>query len=233
MCGIIAAKTKTISEKNLQFIYNLIEESQIRGKHATGISYFFDSTVKTIIEPMPAKEFLAYHWDEIKNDFIKENKISLISHTRYSTSDLEYNQPITHENSSIVLNGVITQASFPEWEKLFSVKCETKNDAEIVLKRLDDDNFNIYQFSHYHNSSMAFAYMQDERIRASRNGSRPAYYGCIDDLHFISSTNDIIMRAIQNDNCQAMKLDPYDIYELKNDGLHVILKNDKPFTDWQ
>lgn len=96
MCGVIGIVSKNILKQDV--IKKLIINSKIRGQHATGISYIDEDVIKTCIISKNA-DYL-----DLKNVLTK----SLIGHARYSTSSLEYNQPISHFNVSIVHNGVIT-----------------------------------------------------------------------------------------------------------------------------
>ena len=62
MCGIIGVVGQP-TPSTMGTVARLFKESQIRGKHATGISYLFNNNIKTIIEPLPSKEFILKHFD--------------------------------------------------------------------------------------------------------------------------------------------------------------------------
>src|ERR1700693_5119376 len=102
MCGIVGITCQD-GELTAMLMKEFLLQSQIRGKHATGISYIEKNKIKTIKEPVSANKF-------IKREF--PHSTMMIGHTRYSTSDIEYNQPISNSELSIVHNGIITQESF-------------------------------------------------------------------------------------------------------------------------
>lgn len=189
MCGILAGSFLNLQEEHVNIIEKLFINSQIRGKHATGISYCYGENLETIIFPIPAKEFIT------KIDlrkFIGTN-FSFIGHCRYSTSDLEYNQPIADEHISIVHNGVVTQERFERWEELFGyTNFITKNDSELIFKA---HGANLQPMDVYQNASMAVAVLTKKSIKFYRNGLRPLHYSLITDGLILASTSDIIKRS--------------------------------------
>ena len=56
----------------------------------------------------------------------------MIGHCRYSTSDLQYNQPIYNDDYSIAHNGVVSQEMPERWKELYGYDCKTKNDSELI-----------------------------------------------------------------------------------------------------
>ena len=70
---------------------------------------------------------------------VYNGKVKMIAHARYSTSDLEFNQPLVSKNLAIAHNGVVTQEAPENWEKLFGFKCETRNDSELLLRALENN----------------------------------------------------------------------------------------------
>ena len=114
MCAVLGVSGKVDS----QVIRRLFLESQIRGRHATGVSYYKEGKVHTIKEPLPAEKFLEKHDPK---DWYEGDEIVMIGHCRYSTSDLEFNQPIANDQSSIVHNGVISQEMPDRWKQLYNI----------------------------------------------------------------------------------------------------------------
>lgn len=200
MCGIIG-----IISKDEKLTYNiarsLLNESQIRGKHATGVSFINkEDGLVTIKENIPAKDFI----------FSKECGNILIGHTRYSTSNIEYNQPLQENNISIVHNGVITQAPFEQWEKLFNLKnFQTKNDSEILLKYLVEN-----KHLNFDNSSIAIGFIKNNNLYCFRNNQRPLYIFKGKDFTGFASTENIIKRAIKNKKYEIIKCIPNILYTL-------------------
>ena len=97
MCGLVAAFNP--SDVDMILFRKMMLQAMVRGQHATGISYIEDEKIITIKEPVRASLF---PMPTIKT-------VAIIGHCRYSTSDLEYNQPISGEDYSIAHNGVVTQ----------------------------------------------------------------------------------------------------------------------------
>jgi len=58
MCGIIGIAIRDFKETDRTQVRDLFLQSQIRGKHATGVSYVKGDQVHTIKEPVPAEKFL-------------------------------------------------------------------------------------------------------------------------------------------------------------------------------
>jgi asparagine synthetase B (glutamine-hydrolysing) len=113
----------------------------------------------------------------------------MIGHCRYSTSDLEFNQPMYHNEKSIVHNGVITQELPENWKELYGYDCMTKNDSELVLHSSDP----LREFSHM---SMGVVELYKERkLRFYRNGKRPLYLTNVPSGSIITSTANIAERA--------------------------------------
>jgi glutamine phosphoribosylpyrophosphate amidotransferase len=186
MCGVIGISLDEVSESDLSLIQNVFLESMIRGKHATGVSYLKDGAIHTIKEPIPANEFVEkYDF----HDFIdSKGGMNLIGHCRYSTSDLEFNQPIHIGRRSIVHNGVVSQELPSNWEELYGVKCETRNDSELLLHSRDILN-------EWPDASISALILDTGGIEVLRNGKRPLYETFVQHGSFFTSTADIAKRA--------------------------------------
>ena len=199
MCGVLGY----ISNKpDLDLLRKLIIESSIRGLHATGISYKAEcGKILTFIHPGPAKEFLElFDLKKVLTSF----GCAVIVHCRYSTSDLEYNQPIGNHNLSMVHNGVITQEPPEKWPDMFPDfgNFATKNDSEILWKAIVTDKFDSIEVM---NPSIAACWLDASApflsVGVVRNGKRPLYKVSIDDEegnvkgYIVVSTSDILSRA--------------------------------------
>ena len=105
MCGVAGF----ISDKplDLTVFRDVLDEIGIRGMHSTGVSWLQDGEIKTKIEKVPYHEF----------DIPEVKTTSAIFHARYSTSNIDYPQPVFNDDKSVVHNGVITQLDFQEVEK--------------------------------------------------------------------------------------------------------------------
>ena len=189
MCSVIGAIIHKPEYEDFQKLEKVFHESRIRGLHATGISYVKEYTIHTVKLPVSADMF-PFNW----NDYVNEDgNLYLIGHCRYSTSDLEYNQPINNLTTSVVHNGVITQELPENWEELYGYKCETKNDTELILHTIDDDKSPLEVWK---DSSLAVCELWFcKRLKVYRNGKRPLYLTSLDNGCIITSTRDVIVRS--------------------------------------
>ncbi len=193
MCAVIGAILQSPSKEDFASLRNVFVESKIRGMHATGISFLpkWSSGIETIKEPIPADQFVEKHLhDDNLGDMVADDgNLYLIGHCRYSTSDLEYNQPMFCSGKSIVHNGVITQELPDNWKDLYGYDCITKNDSELVLHSKDP----LREFS---NMSMGVVELyKNRKLRFYRNGKRPLYLTNVPNGCIITSTADIAKRA--------------------------------------
>lgn len=192
MCAVVGAIIQSPTSEDLNMLHRVFLESKIRGMHATGVSYVKDGKVNTIKEPKPADEF-----DFRFKDYINEDgNLYLIGHCRYSTSDLEYNQPISNESLSVAHNGVITQELPENWEKLYGYVCETKNDSELLLHTIQE---NVSPLRRWADSSLSVCVLSEQKtVKVFRNGKRPIYMTPLRRGVIITSTEDIPKRASIN-----------------------------------
>lgn len=188
MCSVIGAIIKKPEYEDFQKLGKVFHESRIRGMHATGISYVKANSIVTQKLPVSADMF-PFYWDDYVNE---DGNLYLVGHCRYSTSDLEYNQPIANEKVSVVHNGVITQELYEDWELLHGYTCEGKNDTELLLRSLADYS----PLEHWKQSSLAVCELHlDKTLRVYRNGKRPLYLTSLDNGCIITSTRDVIVRS--------------------------------------
>jgi glutamine phosphoribosylpyrophosphate amidotransferase len=193
MCAVIGAILQEPTKQDFALLRNVFVESKIRGMHATGISFLprWSTGIETIKEPIPADQFVAKHLhdDNLRDMVAEDGNLYLIGHCRYSTSDLEFNQPMFYNEKSIVHNGVITQELPENWKELYGYECITKNDSELVLHSKDP----LREFSHM---SMGVVELhKDRKLRFYRNGKRPLYLTNVPNGSIITSTADIAKRA--------------------------------------
>lgn len=197
MCAVIGVIMIKPTKQDFSMLRRVFHESKIRGMHATGISFLpkWSDDIQTIKEPIPADEFVAKHLHDDNFDHMlnKDGNLYMIGHCRYSTSDLEFNQPIANENLSVVHNGVITQEPPERWKELYGYDCKTKNDTELILHTAEDC---ISPLVRWKDSSLAVVELHyDKVIRFYRNGKRPLYLTNIANGCIITSTSDVPKRA--------------------------------------
>ena len=221
MCGVIGMQRTAVTEKDLDLVRNLFVQSMIRGKHATGVTYFNGKELRTIKEPIPANEFIAKHdpseW-VYTNDLDGIDSLCFIGHIRYSTSDLRYNQPFQGKQGkshiAIAHNGVLSQESVETWD----YETETANDSEMILRCLESGQHPLEVFA---DKSMAVTAIETG-IRAEtdapyaflsgfRNHERPLWLVRGNGLIF-SSTSDILVRSGIKDGVE--RTEPFVQYTL-------------------
>jgi glutamine phosphoribosylpyrophosphate amidotransferase len=189
MCAIIglAAEEHVRIEDIISFLTKIFNESKIRGLHATGISWSKRYSVATEKDAVPADQFaLRFPSLELEGHLF-------IGHCRYSTSDLEFNQPIADETLSIVHNGVVTQEDPSKWPSDFGGEFLSRNDTEIIYHCLKKSQNPLEKLPQ---ASMAVLSLQPGKMLAFRNGKRPLWFGKIEGLGtIISSTKDILLRS--------------------------------------
>lgn len=186
MCGVIGLVLRDVDESKVELVRELFRQSQIRGKHATGVTYIKEGRLVTIKEPIPARNFVeVYDF----NEFVDNDSIFLIGHIRYSTSDLKFNQPFTNSEMSIAHNGVLSQEPRESWD----FKTETGNDSEMILRCFESGYHPLQVFKR---KSMAVCTLErNGNLSGFRNHERPLWYTTIDDGIVFTSTKDIAIRS--------------------------------------
>jgi len=185
MCSVIGAIIKEPRAEDFLMLHRVFLESKIRGMHATGIAYVKNNEIVIDKRPVPADEF-PFNFPSYVNE---DGNLYLIGHCRYSTSDLEFNQPIGNQDQAVVHNGVITQELPENWKELYGYTCTTKNDSELVLH---SDS----PLEEFPDMSMGVCELtSDKKLLVYRNGKRPLYLTSISNGCIITSTADIPKRA--------------------------------------
>jgi len=191
MCAVIGAYIEEPSASDLDTLTKVFYESSIRGLHATGASWVKENRIHTFISANPAGKFFEVF--DLKNTINEDGNLYLIGHCRYSTSDLDYNQPLWNDHVAIVHNGVVSQEMPENWEKLYGYKCKTRNDSELIVHTLQANKSPLVEFA---NASMAVVELyKEKKLRFYRNGKRPIYFTSLTNGGIITSTKDIALRA--------------------------------------
>ena len=191
MCAIIGAVLVKPTETDIETLRNVFRESEIRGMHATGLSYVRDNEIFTERVCVPAGEFVEnFEFEQIINE---DGNIYMIGHCRYSTSDLHYNQPLYNQSISVVHNGVIIQELPENWKKLYGFDCNTRNDTELLLKTVENGENPLLKWSEA--SISACELHSDKTFKFYRNGKRPLQVKIMGDSVIVASTKNIFIRA--------------------------------------
>lgn len=186
MCGVIGLRLESVEQQDLKLIESLFLQSMVRGKHATGVTYYSCGKLHTVKEPIPADEFISKY--DVREFVDPANlSITLIGHTRYSTSDLRHNQPFQGRDTAIAHNGVISQD--PD---LWEYETKTGNDSELILRCIEQ---NDHPLEVYKNRSMAVVVLDGQELSAFRNHERPLWFANLPRGVVFSSTKDILYRS--------------------------------------
>lgn len=192
MCAVIGVYSDKSYLELRDIVVKLFDESQIRGKkHAIGYSYLRYNNIVSRIGKLKI-------YKEIESEELLElDKVFMIGHCRYSTSDIEYNQPLSNSEISLVHNGVVTQKDPEKWEKEFGFKCKGKNDSELILRFLESNKSLLnHTLNYFKDSSIAAVELHNNgTMRFYRNGTRPLWYHQNELGIFVSSTQDILRRT--------------------------------------
>ena len=189
MCALLGCDLENVTKENLLTLRLIALESQIRGKHAFGLSYIGSKGLTTITKPVCAEDFLRMH---SLNDCVYNDNLTLIGHCRYSTSDIRYNQPLTTGEVSIAHNGVIEQSPPETWAK-YGYHLTTNNDSEFVLRAVENGEQPLSRFPE---ASMSVLELRNDGVlRYYRNGKRPLWKSEVENGFFLTSTRDIALRS--------------------------------------
>lgn len=211
MCSVIGSIIQKPTVDDFEMLKRVFHESRIRGMHATGISFLpkWSKGIETIKEPIPADQFIEkfLHNDNLRDMVNEDGNLYLVGHCRYSTSDLEYNQPIYNSFISVVHNGVITQELPENWEKLYGYKCEGKNDTELLLHTFGHGESPLLKWK---DSSLAVCMLgRTKSLTVFRNGKRPLYLTSRPNACIITSTADVVKRAGIEDPTTLIAMNTY------------------------
>jgi glutamine phosphoribosylpyrophosphate amidotransferase len=246
MCSVIGIRSNDV--RDLPIVRKLLEESQIRGKHSTGVSYISKYGLTTLKDKIPSREFTDKYWFHIEEEIQKYGSINLIAHTRYSTSgdpDIKNAQPIADGELSISMNGVITQANLNQWKTLFNVECKTTNDTEIAHIKMSNGVNPLTLSKNQDDIHFSMAICQlwvDGNIQFYRNGRRPLYYAELEGYSkftIVASTKEIIKRSLVGfeDSTKLLnitKTEPGTVYGLQANKVVILDKIEGiNLQDWQ
>lgn len=190
MCGVIGVSLDNPTEEQLTVVDNVMRESAIRGRHASGISYTGKHGMVTFKDAIPIDELS----EKIPSrTLITDNKISMIAHSRYSTSDIHSHQPVGNKDTSIVLNGVISQEPRSMWEELYGYRGYTSNDASLLVSCIEEEKHPLVEFPEA--SIAACVLNKGGDLTFFRNGKRPLWYAEYQEGVIVASTRDILERS--------------------------------------
>lgn len=188
MCGIIGVYIENVTPEQIEAVEKLIQESTVRGVHAMGVAFRRNGNIGILKAHVSTLESLLK--DKLEA-YIDDGTFCMIGHTRYSTSDWEYNQPIGDRNLAICHNGVISQEPHDSWEDIFGLQTKTSNDSELIFGCLDAGDEPLEKFK----GSMAVCTIDKDGVIAFRNHERPLWYAELYNGVVFASTEDILLRS--------------------------------------
>lgn len=192
MCGLVGAIFQTPTEQDLELLRRCVLEASIRGRHATGVAWVQKREIHIEKAALPADAFLE-NFGSLARTLNEDGNLYFLAHTRYSTSELKFNQPLGDENFAIAHNGVVSQEPRARWKKLYGYTCATGNDSELLLQALKHKHSPLEKFPHC--SAAVIELHATKEMRAYRNGKRPLYFAFRPNGVVITSTADIGRRA--------------------------------------
>lgn len=201
MCGVIGVSIKEVTADKIKLVREIFQQTMIRGKHATGLSYVKEGHIFTEKRNVPVTTFFD---DFDLNECVdEEGGLYLIGHIRYSTSDLRYPQPFSSDAYSIAHNGVISQEDPSTWK----YKTETSNDSEMILRSIEAGQHPLLDFQPASMAVVTLSVMK--RLVGFRNEARPLWHTVDGDDLYFTSTKDI---AIRSGLWYPVRCDTYTLY---------------------
>ena len=203
MCGVVGYWGRP----NEALLTEVLLQNNIRGQHATGVSFIDKGGIATLKQPGCAKDFVSRR--DVKGVLAGP---ALICHSRYSTSSLEFNQPIANTEVAVSHNGVITQEEPDRWEDLYGYQCRTQNDSELLLHAFSEG---IHPLEKFPEASIATCILTPHKLTFFRNGKRPLWFVEENGYTLVVSTKDIAARC----GLSAQPCEPFVHYEVGPQGI--------------
>lgn len=222
MCGLVAAFNP--NGVDMILFRKMMLQAMVRGQHATGISYIEKGKIVTIKEPVKASLF----------SIPKIETVAVIGHCRYSTSDLEYNQPIAGDGYAIAHNGVVSQLPPEDWEEAYGFKVTGRNDTELLMRSFEHD---LHPMEAFPKASIASVLLVLEEngpeLGFFRNGQRPLWFDYDDETQacWVASTKDIFDRGGDFHHIQRCKAGEH--HRVTNNSGYMSYKFIDEFEDLQ
>ncbi len=225
MCGIAGYKCSPRHAKKAFAVFTrLMTESQVRGRHAAGLSWVSGGAVTTYRVPRPVDDLVQ---SKVWGDLAQDAPTEVIGHARYSTSgdwqDNKNNQPVATASLSLVHNGLVSMASQEEFEKAYKVRTVSGNDSEVLLRRVEKargDLARAFEAVYSVDPPIFACGLLNARgdITVVRDHIRPLWVFQIKKLGMtgFASTKDIIDRALAGLGLayEAWAAEPYTAYRL-------------------
>lgn len=233
MCGVAGyVCNKKHAARAFAVFTRLMEESQVRGKHAAGVSWAKAGQLETWKQPVPAKQLVqTAEWEVLR----QTPPTAILGHTRYSTSgnwhDNDNNQPLASAQLALVHNGLVSMAERGRVERQYGVKLKTANDSEVLLRRVEKAQGDVVKALEavYRVEAPIFALgLLDAGggLRVVRDHLRPLWLVSVEALGLtgFASTRDIVDRAAKGLGLRykVWAAEPYVVYGLSTKGVAAL-----------
>ncbi len=197
MCGVAGFQLTNVTQDDLDLVKRVLIETQIRGRHASGLAWYNGTgAVHCVKDSVPMEELLS---NIDLQTLTYDGNLSLVAHCRYSTSDLEFNQPLGDDTFMMAHNGVITQLPPETWEETYGHPFTTRNDSEILLHEMAKNGSDSDTCSSLIGASISVVRVSNTGdVSGYTNGLRPLWI--TDHVHgtIYTSTRNIMTRASDN-----------------------------------
>lgn len=187
MCGIVAFHGPRSAEA-LDLVQGCLLQAAVRGTHATGLAWLEGGELHMERAPVSAVDFVKHY--DLGRLAPDEERLSVVAHTRYSTSDLAWNQPLDDEDLALVMNGVISQDAPERWPLVEQKPYRTGNDAEVAMRYA-----RLGRRGHMPGSFAIVELWSGGEMLAYRNAYRPLYAAPAAGGALVSSTLDMLRRV--------------------------------------
>lgn len=193
MCGIIGVSLTDVTMGDVFLVQRIMKETQIRGMHASGVAHHNGVRLLCNTSPRPISELAdSLQWDAMTYS----RDLKMIAHARYSTSDMEFHQPLGDSTMYMAHNGVITQEPPEKWEDIYDYNFNTRNDSEILLNEIQRRSTPNDVVASLAGSSIAVVTINSNGIVSGyRNSLRPLWITELRNGFIYTSTKDIMVRA--------------------------------------
>ena len=149
MCGIfglVCSKKNALSPQSVMRLTNsLFQLSESRGKEASGIGIYTDSSFQVFKEPIAGTSFVRLpqihrHIQTATNTSPTSTPIALIGHSRIATNgtpaDNDNNQPVAYGKTFVIHNGIVLNVD-QLWKKHTDIKRNLLVDTELIAALYD------------------------------------------------------------------------------------------------
>ena len=197
MCGVIGVSLTNVTQADVELVKKVLGETQIRGMHASGAVYHNGEGMVRVMAGVPISRLSEelIDWDGV----VTSGDMKMIAHARYSTSDMSDHQPLGSKSLFMAHNGVITQAPPETWKETYGYDFDTRNDSEILLKKLTSGYTPSDCADGLTGSSIAVVTIDRAgTVSGWRNALRPLWRTDLPNGFILTSTRDIMIRASGN-----------------------------------